>query len=113
MKETLSKRRLSERDEKFLFRNRYFAKFLHPVDWQLGEYLTFAAEQSAAKNKESFFAKFGFELSIGPSSIENAGRGVFLKEGTIDKGTLVALYPGVVYRASGILCVKYFFRVLF
>ena len=80
---------------------------MHPIDWQLGEYLTFAAEQSAGKNKESFFAKFGFELSIGPSSIENAGRGVFLKEGTIDKGTLVALYPGVVYRASGILCVKF------
>eukprot|EP00899_Mesostigma_viride_P026894 jgi/Mesvir1/738/Mv17342-RA.1 len=40
----------------------------------------------------------GFSLSVGPSRVEHpeAGQGLFL-EGRVPQGTLVALYPGVVY----------------
>lgn len=40
----------------------------------------------------------GFNLQKRPSSIESAGTGVFVNKGKICKHSLVAFYPGTVYR---------------
>ncbi|XP_065176255.1 SET domain-containing protein 9-like [Sycon ciliatum] len=41
----------------------------------------------------------GFALAVRQSSLANAGRGVFLNDGIIRKGQLVAMYPGTVYQS--------------
>lgn len=43
--------------------------------------------------------QLGFRLEIGPSRIQNAGLGVFLRGNRIAKpGVVVAMYPGTLYR---------------
>ena len=42
----------------------------------------------------------GFILTIRDSLIPGAGRGVFVTEGRVREGQLVALYPGCVYQPS-------------
>lgn len=37
---------------------------------------------------------YGFTIGIDTSRIMNGGRGVFIKQGTVKKGHIVALYPG-------------------
>ena len=49
------------------------------------------------ENKDVLFRKWGFELSMKPSGISGAGKGVFVERGSIRKGQIVALYPGTVY----------------
>eukprot|EP00177_Eucheuma_denticulatum_P007524 GFKZ01013697.1.p1 GENE.GFKZ01013697.1~~GFKZ01013697.1.p1 ORF type:complete len:310 (+),score=28.51 GFKZ01013697.1:56-985(+) len=44
----------------------------------------------------------GFSLCVAASKIPNAGRGVFVKGGSIKRGTLVTLYPGVSYLPSDV-----------
>lgn len=39
--------------------------------------------------------KLGFVTQLKPSSIKNAGQGVFVTQGKITAGSLVALYPGI------------------
>jgi hypothetical protein len=48
-------------------------------------------------NKDVLFRKWGFELSVRPSCISGAGKGVFVERGSIRRGQIVALYPGTVY----------------
>jgi len=62
---------------------------------QLNEYLNFCHRSSG--DISNFMPRFGFRLAIRQSHI--AGLGVFLIEGSVEKGQLVALYPGTVYRA--------------
>ncbi len=48
-------------------------------------------------NKNILHGQWGFELSLKPSGIPGAGTGVFVQKGCIQKGQVVALYPGTVY----------------
>ena len=50
-----------------------------------------------ASNKDILHSQWGFELTLEPSGIPGAGKGVFVKRGSIQKGQIVALYPGTVY----------------
>ena len=50
-------------------------------------------------NRRALLDRGGFSLSIGPSQVSpEAGNGVFVEEGTISIGQIVALYPGTVYQ---------------
>ena len=42
--------------------------------------------------------KPGFSLSVGPSGLAGAGRGVYISRGEVRAGSLVCLYPGTVYQ---------------
>ena len=53
-----------------------------------------------ATNAAVIQENWGFSLGIGDSLIPGAGRGVFLSQGSIRAGQLVALYPGCVYQPS-------------
>ena len=37
---------------------------------------------------------FGFNVEVKGSSIKNAGRGVFVKNGTVPKFSITSMYPG-------------------
>ena len=50
------------------------------------------------KNSDILFGNAGFRLDVQPSSIEGAGTGVFVREGHVSPGQIVALYPGTVYQ---------------
>ena len=58
-------------------------------DNQLGSECAFRRRSRAAA-----FETQGFLTSVQQSSLPCAGRGVFVAEGTVQKGQLVALYPG-------------------
>ena len=47
------------------------------------------------RNQKILYQKFGFELKVAPSLIENAGMGAFVSKGSVKKRQLVALYPGI------------------
>ena len=63
---------------------------------QLNEYLLWTDRKVKGSTTQSFLGEFGFQLEIRPSQI--AGNGVFLAKGSIPQNTLVALYPGTVYK---------------
>jgi len=42
----------------------------------------------------------GFELEVKPSTVSNAGDGVFVKEGSVLPGQVIALFPGHVHLAE-------------
>ena len=50
-----------------------------------------------AKNKTVLEREWGFDVSVAPSLIPNAGNGVFLSRGGVRRGQMVALYPGTLY----------------
>lgn len=47
---------------------------------------------------QRLFSDCGFALKVKRSTVSAAGQGVFVSEGKVSKGTVVALYPGTVYR---------------
>ena len=49
------------------------------------------------RGKEVMKKCFGFVCELGASSISKGGQGVFVREGRIAKGDLVAIYPGTLY----------------
>ena len=50
-----------------------------------------------AKNKSVLEREWGFDVSVSPSLIPNAGNGVILSRGSARRGQMVALYPGTLY----------------
>jgi hypothetical protein len=50
-----------------------------------------------AYNTDVLFREWGFQLTLRPSLIPEAGQGVFVERGRIKRGQIVALYPGTVY----------------
>ncbi|KAG8222104.1 hypothetical protein J437_LFUL000868 [Ladona fulva] len=55
----------------------------------------------AKRNSEVMTKVMGFNISRAPSSIsgmKGSGLGVFIRNGVAPKGSLVALYPGTIYR---------------
>ena len=44
---------------------------------------------------ETIFKSCGYQLAVKPSQLPNGGKGVFVIKGTVLKGQLVALYPGM------------------
>lgn len=49
------------------------------------------------RGKEAMKKCFGFVCELGTSSISKGGHGVFVSEGCVAKGDLVAIYPGTLY----------------
>ena len=49
------------------------------------------------KNREILLKNFGFDLEIKTSAMPGAGKGVFLRQGRVIRGQVVALYPGTIY----------------
>ena len=43
------------------------------------------------------FPALGFKTGVRPSRLPNAGNGVFVVEGHVPAGEIVALYPGTIY----------------
>ena len=54
-------------------------------------------EKCGRKNREILLKRFGFDLEIKMSAMPGAGKGVFIKQGRILRGQVVALYPGTIY----------------
>ena len=54
-------------------------------------------ESYGRKNREILLHKFGFDLDIKQSAMQEAGKGVFVRRGRIMRGQVVALYPGTIY----------------
>lgn len=46
--------------------------------------------------KQVMITKLGFATQLKPSIVSNAGLGIFITEGKVFAGSLVALYPGIV-----------------
>ena len=40
---------------------------------------------------------FGFNIEVKTSSIQDAGRGVFVKDGIVPKFSITSMYPGQYY----------------
>ena len=53
--------------------------------------------QIYAKNQDILYCMFGFNLAVADSRTKSAGRGVFVAKGQIQRGQIVALYPGTIY----------------
>ena len=51
-------------------------------------------------DKKKLSDLIGFELEVKPSTVVNAGDGVFVKEGSILPGQVIALFPGHVHLAE-------------
>ena len=83
-------------------------------NWEYGErehiYLSklqkfFTDLDNANKKKESQIAShsnlmkqhFGFNIEVKTSSIKDAGRGVFVKDGVVPKFSITSMYPGQYY----------------
>ena len=55
---------------------------------------------------------FGFNIEVKTSSIQDAGRGVFVKDGIVPKFSITSMYPGqyyntLLYFLKGIVeCIK-------
>lgn len=49
-------------------------------------------------HKQIMQALCGFSIERGPSLLEHGGRGVFVASGHVKPGSVVAMYPGVVYQ---------------
>lgn len=49
-------------------------------------------------SNEVMLDTLGFSIHRAPSSLLSAGRGVFVAQGTVPKGTVVSMYPGTVYQ---------------
>lgn len=60
---------------------------------------TFSSLSSKGTEAHSFVKSFGFDPVIAPSTIETAGRGLFV-DGTVQAGSLLAIYPGISYLPS-------------
>ncbi|XP_071452322.1 SET domain-containing protein 9-like [Hetaerina americana] len=59
------------------------------------------SQVTMAKNFEVMTKMMGFTVERGPSNLTNSqgvGTGVFVRNGKVPKGSLVALYPGTIYR---------------
>ncbi|XP_046385676.1 SET domain-containing protein 9-like [Ischnura elegans] len=59
------------------------------------------SQEIATKNLEAMTKIMGFAVERGPSSLSSrkvVGTGVFVRRGSVPKGSLVALYPGTIYR---------------
>ena len=50
--------------------------------------------------KKKLSDMIGFELEVRPSTVANAGDGVFVKEGSLLPGQVIALFPGHVHLAE-------------
>lgn len=46
------------------------------------------------QNNQLMMEYFGFQIGRLPSSLPDGGRGVFVTEGNVRAGTIVAMYPG-------------------
>ncbi|KAJ9581408.1 hypothetical protein L9F63_023414, partial [Diploptera punctata] len=55
--------------------------------------------QVADKNSKEIESVLGFRLNRASSKLPDAGLGVVVTSGCIERGTLVALYPGTLYQA--------------
>lgn len=51
------------------------------------------AETDHQNRAEAIFKKFGFRLSVKPSTLPGAGNGVYL-QGVREQGQIVSIYPG-------------------
>ena len=56
-------------------------------------------EKFGRTNREILLRQFGFEVEIRNSGMPGAGKGVFVKQGSIKCGQVVALYPGIIYQS--------------
>ncbi|KAI9287218.1 hypothetical protein BC943DRAFT_206803 [Umbelopsis sp. AD052] len=56
-------------------------------------------ETDHQNRSEAIFEKFGFRLSVKPSTMPGAGNGVYLN-GMREKGQIVSVYPGTMYLPS-------------
>lgn len=54
---------------------------------------------SAVCAREAMLRSLGFCIERKPSTLPNAGTGVFVSKGVVPKGATVAMYPGTVYQA--------------
>jgi hypothetical protein len=76
---------------------------LVPFFEQIDEYSHALEEKmSSRRNQKKMEIKslteiVGFELEVKPSTIHGAGNGVFVKSGNVYPGTVIALFPGLVY----------------
>ena len=61
------------------------------------EFSGYDGGQTAQWSKETLLAEWGFSVGRRHSNIPGAGRGVFVTDGVVHKGQIVALYPGTLY----------------
>ena len=60
--------------------------------------LDFANEKEENKTSDEIMKEhFGFNIEVKDSSIKDAGRGVFVKDGMVPKFSITSLYPGWDY----------------
>ena len=50
-----------------------------------------------AKNQSVLEREWGFNITVSPSLLPNAGNGVILSRGRARRGQMIALYPGTLY----------------
>ncbi|PSN45257.1 SET domain-containing protein 9 [Blattella germanica] len=58
----------------------------------------FSSGEVALKNSEVIQSVLGFCIKRAPSTVPEAGIGVVVSAGNVERGSLVALYPGTLYR---------------
>ncbi|XP_028837507.1 SET domain-containing protein 9 isoform X2 [Denticeps clupeoides] len=61
-------------------------------------YLQTGADAGGTSPSDTMLATLGFSIGRRPSSLPLAGTGVFVTKGLVQKGTVVAMYPGTVYQ---------------
>lgn len=60
--------------------------------------VTRGEQQHGGSPQEVMFQSLGFSIDRRPSSLPQAGTGVFVTKGLVPKGATVAMYPGTVYQ---------------
>ena len=98
-----SEKFLRSREEYLASLDSLFRQFHRPPDsnpWMLYKDTTSRADLFSSlhtKNKVVMEKEWGFDLSVSPSLLPNAGNGAILARGRARRGQMIALYPGTLY----------------
>ena len=59
-----------------------------------------------SRSKETLLSEWGYSIGRHHSNIPGAGRGVFVTDGVVRSGQIVALYPGTLYHPGERLLIQ-------